>query len=101
MPTARVIHIQPSDDDTLAQGVVEIQRELRLPLAFPPEVEAAAAQAAANPRLPDLDRTDIPLVTIDPPGSMDLDQALFQPGQLCGAHATVIVAARIHRVQND
>ncbi len=76
MPTTRVIHIQPSDDDTLARGVADIQRELRLPLAFPPEVEAAAAQAAANPRLPDLDRTDIPLVTIDPPGSMDLDQAM-------------------------
>ncbi len=29
-----------------------------------------------TPRLPDLDRTDLPLVTIDPPGSMDLDQAL-------------------------
>jgi len=76
MPTTRVIRIQPSDDDTLARGVADIQRELRLPLAFPPEVEAAAAQAAANPRLPDLDRTDIPLVTIDPPGSMDLDQAM-------------------------
>ena len=72
MPTTRVIHIQPSDDDTLAQGVADIQRELRLPLAFPPEVEAAAAQAAANPRLPDLDRTDIPLVTIDPPGALDV-----------------------------
>ena len=76
MPTTRVIRIQPSDDDTLAQGVAQIERELRLPTEFPPEVEAAAAQAAANPRLPDLDRTDIPLVTIDPPGSMDLDQAM-------------------------
>jgi len=76
MPTTRVIRIQPSDDDTLARGVAEIQRELRLPLAFPPEVEAAARQAAAHPRLPELDRTDIPLVTIDPPGSMDLDQAM-------------------------
>ena len=39
-------------------------------------MEAAAAQAAAAPRLPDLDRTDIPFVTIDPASSMDLDQAL-------------------------
>ena len=37
---------------------------------------AAAEQAAAAPRLPDLDRTDLELVTIDPPGSKDLDQAL-------------------------
>ena len=47
-----------------------------LPDAFPPGVEAAAAEAAAHPRLPALDRTDLPLVTIDPPGAMDLDQAL-------------------------
>src|SRR3546814_220892 len=47
-----------------------------LPGAFPPEVEAAAAQAAAHPRLPSLDRTDIAFVTVDPPGAMDLDQAL-------------------------
>lgn len=76
MPTTRVIRIQPSDDATMASGVAQIQRELRLPTAFPPEVEAAAAQAAQSPRLPDLDRTDIPLLTIDPPGSMDLDQAM-------------------------
>jgi exoribonuclease R len=43
---------------------------------FPPEVEEAAARAAATPRLPDLDRTDLPFLTIDPASSMDLDQAL-------------------------
>ena len=37
---------------------------------------AAAEDAAANPKLPELDRTDIPFITIDPPGSKDLDQAL-------------------------
>ena len=77
MSTTRVIHVQPSDDSTLDDGVADIMRELRLPGAFPPEVEAAAAQSAAHPRLPDLDRTDIPLVSIDPPESMDLDQAMF------------------------
>ncbi|HTA63912.1 MAG TPA: RNB domain-containing ribonuclease, partial [Xanthomonadaceae bacterium] len=77
MPNTRVIRIQPSDDATLDQGIAQIQREMRLPTAFPPEVETAATQAAANPRLPELDRTDIALVTIDPPGSMDLDQAMW------------------------
>lgn len=76
MPNTRVIRIQPSDDATMAQGVAQIQRELRLPTAFPAEVEDLAARAAANPRLPALDRSDIPLLTIDPPGSMDLDQAM-------------------------
>src|SRR5262249_22072426 len=37
---------------------------------------AAAVAAAADVRLPELDRTDIEFVTIDPPDSMDLDQAL-------------------------
>ncbi|WP_449429253.1 RNB domain-containing ribonuclease [Rhodanobacter umsongensis] len=76
MPTTRRIHIQ-ADDDALVQGMRDIQAALKLPLAFPPEVEAAAARAAANPRLPELDCTDIALVTIDPPGSMDLDQAMY------------------------
>jgi exoribonuclease R len=62
--------------DTLRAGIAQIQAELEVTPSFPPEVEAAAAAAAANPRLPDLDRTDLPMVTIDPPGSMDLDQAL-------------------------
>src|SRR3954452_1852398 len=62
--------------DTLRAGIAAIQTELEVHPGFPPEVEAAAAAAAQNPRLPDLDRTDLPLVTIDPPGSMDLDQAL-------------------------
>ncbi|MBK5217293.1 MAG: RNB domain-containing ribonuclease [Propionibacteriales bacterium] len=43
---------------------------------FPPDIEAAARQAASNLKLPDLDRTDIPFITIDPATSMDLDQAL-------------------------
>jgi len=77
VPTTRRIHIQPTADNVLVQGMRDIQNELKLPLAFPPEVEAAATLAAAHPRLPDLDRTDIPLVTIDPPESMDLDQALY------------------------
>jgi exoribonuclease R len=75
MPTRR-LHLQHPLATDLAQGVAAIRRQLELPDAFPPEVEAAAARAAAAPRLPDLDRTDLPLVTLDPKGSMDLDQAL-------------------------
>jgi exoribonuclease R len=73
-PTRRFL-VQPPRPP-IDQGLSDIQAELKLPTAFPAEVEAAAAIAAANPRLPDLDRTDIPFVTIDPPESMDLDQAL-------------------------
>jgi exoribonuclease R len=54
----------------------ELRRELGVPEAFPPEAQAEAEASAAAPRLPDLDRTDVPLVTIDPEGSRDLDQAV-------------------------
>jgi exoribonuclease R len=58
----------------LDAGIAAIQLEQRLDIAFPDEVSAAAAHV--TPRLPDLDRTDLAFVTIDPPGSMDLDQAM-------------------------
>ena len=76
MSTTRRIHVQ-ADDNLLAQSMRDIQAEMKLPLAFPAEVEAAAERAATNPRLPALDRTDVPLITIDPPESMDLDQAMY------------------------
>ena len=76
MTTTRRLLVRPPLATTLQRGIADIKREQALPLAFPPEVEALAAQVAATPRLPELDRTDIALVTIDPPGSMDLDQAL-------------------------
>lgn len=68
----RVRHGAPS----LSQGIAAIQTELDLETEFPAEVRAAAVEAAADPRLPDLDRTDIGFVTLDPKGSRDLDQAV-------------------------
>ncbi|HET6632579.1 MAG TPA: RNB domain-containing ribonuclease [Rhodanobacteraceae bacterium] len=76
MSTTRRLRVQAPARAVLARGMDEIVKELKLPQGFPAEVEAAAAAAAKNPRLPDEDRTDIPLVTIDPPESMDLDQAM-------------------------
>ncbi|HEV2929355.1 MAG TPA: RNB domain-containing ribonuclease, partial [Propionibacteriaceae bacterium] len=60
----------------LADGLAAIRTSLEVPEGFPAEVLAAAEQAAAQPRLPDRDRTDIELITIDPEGSRDLDQAV-------------------------
>lgn len=62
--------------ETLRRGIATIQAELQVTPDFPDDVIATAEAAARNPRLPDLDRTDIPFATIDPPGSMDLDQAM-------------------------
>ena len=75
MPTARV---------TLPEAVVadvaptwqELRNELGAPGDFSPEVLAEADAAAQAPRMPELDRTDLPMLTVDPEGSRDLDQAL-------------------------
>jgi exoribonuclease R len=77
MSTTRRITIQPAADAALAQGMRDILVDMKLPSAFPPEVEAAAVAAAANPRWPELDRSEIALVTVDPASSMDLDQAMY------------------------
>jgi exoribonuclease R len=53
---------------------------IRTDLAVPGEFSEAAlrdaAAAAASPFVPARDRTDLELVTVDPPGSKDLDQAV-------------------------
>lgn len=53
---------------------------LGIPEEFPPDVlaEAEHAARARAPRAGDgrADCTDVPFVTVDPPGSRDLDQAV-------------------------
>lgn len=63
--------------EVLRTGIDAIQSEMLVSAEFPEAVEKAAAAAAANPRLPELDLTDLPFVTIDPESAMDLDQAMF------------------------
>ena len=77
MTTTRRLCLPKSPVPVLANGMAAIQRDLGLATAFPAEVEQAAHAAAATPRFPDEDRTDIEFVTIDPPDAMDLDQAMF------------------------
>ena len=47
-----------------------------MPTAFPAEVVEEARRAARSHRRPRADETHVPFVTIDPPASRDLDQAL-------------------------
>lgn len=72
----RVLHVRGDADDQLRQGIETIREQLHIAPDFPAEVEAAAKAAAEHPRLPDLDLTDLSFITIDPAGSMDLDQAM-------------------------
>ncbi|MBM9466956.1 RNB domain-containing ribonuclease [Nakamurella leprariae] len=53
-----------------------IRAEVGIETEFPPEVTEQARRAAAEPPPEYPDHTDLPLVTIDPPDSLDLDQAV-------------------------
>ena len=68
MAALRITVPHPSWDD--------LRAELAVPADFPPQVLAEAEAAATAPRLPERDLTDLPFLTIDPPGSLDLDQAM-------------------------
>ena len=94
---ARKLGLPPVVPEELAQGLAAIRATTEVPLAFPVEVQSAAEKAAAEPRLPDLDRTDLELITIDPDGSRDLDQALHitrgPSGEFVISYAIADVAA--------
>ena len=72
------------DDKLICAGLHALRIELEIPEDFPEAVIAEAeASAAAGPQIPPgsaattiTDRTDLELVTIDPPDSQDLDQAV-------------------------
>jgi len=65
-----------ADGAELRAGFAAVRDELGVPGEFPSSALESAEQAAKNPRLPTIDLTDVGFVTIDPPGSMDLDQAM-------------------------
>src|SRR5690606_18991776 len=60
----------------LEQAFAGIRREFEVREEFPDQVLQAASQVAREPDLPDRDEREVPFLTIDPPGSMDLDQAM-------------------------
>ncbi len=76
MPRRRPHVAGSAAQSELAAALAELRETLELPDGFPPAVLAEAEAAAAAEPPPAADRRDVPFVTIDPPGSLDLDQAL-------------------------
>lgn len=62
--------------DALRRAILQLGQDLGVPTEFPAAALAEAVESVDGVALPQADRTDIAFVTIDPPGSMDLDQAV-------------------------
>jgi exoribonuclease R len=73
VPRRSIRLVAPADE--LRATFSAIRADIGIPEAFRPDVLAEAERSAREPRLPDADMTDVPFVTLDPPESMDLDQA--------------------------
>src|SRR5699024_3293313 len=57
--------------------LAELRTQLDVPGSFPADALTEAERAVADAPAGHEDATDLPLVTIDPPGAKDLDQAMF------------------------
>ena len=75
----------------LLSGFEAIRAELDVPDAFSPAA-LQDAQRAGELRLDAVDATHLPFVTIDPPSSMDLDQALFTQPRRSGYRVHYAIA---------
>ncbi len=79
----RVPYVCSAEHRSICAGLERIRAELEIPEEFPAAVRAEARdRVEEGPVIPPgsaadevVDRTGIPFVTIDPPASMDLDQA--------------------------
>lgn len=98
MPTPYLKFTGPTAEGTaraVADALEAARAEVGVPDAFPAEVEEAAARSAAD--LDELladgsraDLRDVVFCTIDPPGSMDLDQALSIERAVVGPGASAM-----------
>lgn len=75
---ATSIHYERTEPDgkALERAFADIRTRLEVRLEFPETALAEARAAVDDPALPERDETAVPFITIDPPGSMDLDQAM-------------------------
>ena len=75
MPHRRV-KLAPAQEPEVAAAFTDLRESLGVSLDFPADALEEAERSSQRPRLPDRDETAIPYVTIDPPPSLDLDQAM-------------------------
>ncbi|MEV4739820.1 RNB domain-containing ribonuclease [Streptomyces sp. NPDC049555] len=96
----RPLAVTDREHGPLLSALHELRARTAVPEAFPPTVLQEAVQAARRPARPVHDARDVPLFTIDPPGSKDLDQAMFlarRPGGGYRVHYAVADVAAFVR----
>src|SRR4029453_11153929 len=99
MPRRRPHVAGSAAQSELAVALAELRETLELPDGFPPEVLAEAEAAASADPPPAADRRELEFVTIDPVGSLDLDQALHlerKPGGFLVHYAIADVPGFVH-----
>ena len=88
----RHVRLTPPDDAAIAAAFTALREQLDVHLEHPAEAVEDAERSLRSVRLPERDETDVPLVTIDPPQSMDLDQALHLERQGDGYRVRYAIA---------
>ncbi|WP_406198060.1 RNB domain-containing ribonuclease [Kitasatospora sp. NBC_01560] len=72
----RKLHVKAADSARINAELADLRARPDLRVGWPDAVLVEAEEAARTPRLPEYDATALPLFTVDPPGSRDLDQAM-------------------------
>ncbi|MGZ4590385.1 MAG: RNB domain-containing ribonuclease [Actinomycetes bacterium] len=88
----RHLRLRALDGAELRAGFAKIRAELGLPDGFAADVKDAADAAVRGAALPSYDVMSLPFLTIDPPGSMDLDQAMHIERRGCGFRVRYAIA---------
>ncbi|MDQ7991409.1 MAG: RNB domain-containing ribonuclease [Propionicimonas sp.] len=73
---ARQVRLRLDEPPLLRAALRRLREELDVPDGYPAAAQAEAEAAAAAPKPARRDLTDLPFLTLDPPGSTDLDQAM-------------------------
>lgn len=77
MPYSHIGVGSSATEKSLAQALSALNEEFKLPGTFSPDVLTEVDRVIAAHQLPAPDLTALPFITIDPPTSQDLDQAMY------------------------
>lgn len=92
MPSTRILLQNTDASGELARSFEALRAENELATDYPADAVADALDALAHVEKPERDETPVPFFTIDPAGSMDLDQAMHLERDGDGFHVRYAIA---------